>query len=352
VTRLLTCGYETGDINEAGASTISGPSTIAVVNGTPTPRAPGTYCLKVLCTSGGSIATYKTFTLSAAKTEVWIRFNIYIHPAGGSEYTIAVIFDSTSTAQTYIGWNNSTTVLILHLGSGATLATSVATMSADAWHLMEWRTQITSTTVGVSEIWLDGTRVINFAGDNTNTANANVQSVNLGFCGGAAVSTGMYVALDDIAINDTSGTINNGQISDGRVVLLKPNGVGTNTAQTRGGTDSGNNWDQCNELPPSMTDYVYSATAGTRDTYALEDMPAGSWSVNCVEVLAYAQNSDTNPGSLGLTLKSGATTSEGTAQALNSTAAYYRQLYETDPNTTATWTNTAVNALEAGTTVR
>ena len=71
-----------------------------------------------------------------------------------------------------------------------------------------------------------------------------------------------------------------------------------------------------------------------------------------LELLAYAQNSDTNPGSLGLTLKSGATTNEGTAQALSSTAAYYRQLYETDPNTTAAWTNIAVNALEAGTTVR
>jgi hypothetical protein len=160
------------------------------------------------------------------------------------------------------------------------------------------------------------------------------------------------MAFDDLAVNDTAGTVNNGQIGDGRVVLLKPNGAGGNAGQSRGGSDSGANWSQVEELPPSMTDYVYSATAGTRDTYALEDIPAGSWSVNCAEVLAYAQNSDAGGGSLGLTVKSGATTNEGTAQSLTATAAYYRQLYEADPATSVAWTNAAVNALEAGTTVR
>jgi hypothetical protein len=57
-------------------------------------------------------------------------------------------------------------------------------------------------------------------------------------------------------------------------------------------------------------------------------------------------------GSLGPTLKSGATTNEGTAQGLSATASYYRQLYETDSNTSAAWTAAAVNAAEAGTTVR
>jgi hypothetical protein len=163
---------------------------------------------------------------------------------------------------------------------------------------------------------------------------------------------GYYHAFDDIAINDTNGSINNGQIYDGRVVLLLPNGAGSTTGQTRGGTDSGANWSQVDELPPSLTDYVYSATAGTRDTYTLENLPAGTWAVNCCQVLAYAQNNDAGAGSLGLTVKSGATTNEATAQALVVGAQYYRQLYETDPDTSAAWTTSAVNALEAGTTVR
>src|SRR5215471_2457128 len=320
--RLLTCGYETGDVNEAGVT--FNQTTLTVVSSTPTPRA-GTYCMKVTGTTG-AFGTYKTFTFAASKTEIWARFAVFIHPAGTPELTFAIVLDSAGNPQSCIGWDGSTNVLTLRLAgssSGTLLASSATSMTADAWHCIEWRTQITSTTVGVSEVWLDGTRVINFSGDNTNTANPNVQSLRLGFTVPSSPGAAAYIAHDDIAVNDTSGTINNGQIYDGRVVLLKPNGAGSNTAQTRGGTDSGNNWDQCNELPPSMTDYVYSATAATRDTYALEDLPTGTWAVNCCEVIAFAQNSDAGAGSLGLTLKSGATTNEGSAQALTSTAAYF-----------------------------
>jgi hypothetical protein len=357
MTRLLTCGYETGDINEAGVNTIGTNATLSVVSSTPTPRSPGSYCLKLGMFGTAALGSYKTFALPVAKTEIWVRYAVYFHVLGTpGEITIGVTLDSAGAGQTNIGWDAASNVLYLRLGGivgGTLLATSTATLSPDAWHLIEWRTQITSTTVGVSEVWLDGSRVINFSGDNTNTATANVQSVRIGCpSSGSSANNGAYFAFDDIAINDTSGTINNGQIFDGRVVLLKPNGAGSNAAQTRGGTDSGANWDQCNELPPSMTDYVYSVTAGTRDTYALEDIPAGSWSVNCVEAITYAQNSDALAGALGLTVKSGATTNEGTAQALTTGAQYYRQLYETDPNTSAAWTNAAVNALEAGTTVR
>jgi len=356
MTRLLTTGYETGDINESGVSSIGGSSTLTVVSSTPTPRG-ATYCLKAATTATTAIVTYKTFTFPAAKTEVWLRFAVYIHSTGGliTEYTCAVLCDSTGAVQSNIGWDVATNVLTLRLAgtsAGTLLASSSATIPVDTWHLVEWRTQITSTSAGVSEVWLDGTRVINFSGDNTATSTANVQSLRLGFIAANSAATRSYVAIDDIAVNDTSGTINNGQIGDGRVVLLKPNGAGSNTAQTRGGTDSGANWSQVDELPPSLTDYVFSATAATRDTYVIEDIPSGSWTVNCVEVVAFAANSDALTGSLGLTVKSGATTNEGSAQALTTTGTYYRQQYETDPNTTAAWSTAAVNALEVGTTVR
>jgi len=71
-----------------------------------------------------------------------------------------------------------------------------------------------------------------------------------------------------------------------------------------------------------------------------------------LEEIVMAQTSDTGTGSLGLTVKSGVTSNESPAIPLAVTPTYYRQQYETDPNTGAPWTNAAVNALEAGTTVR
>lgn len=356
MTRLLTCGYETGDINELGVSTIGGSAAQAVVAASPTPRLSGAYCLK--CTSAAlNGQSSKAFSLGGSKTEIWIRFGLWVHPLSAGEVQFAFLQDSGAAAQACLSYSSTDSLIRARQGgaagavSGTLLGTSSLTMSADAWHVIEWRHQMTSATVGVTEVWLDGTRVINFSGDNTASATVNVATLQLGI-GVANAGSGYYQAFDDIAVNDTAGSINNGQIYDGRVVLLKPSGAGSNTSQTRGGTDSGANWSQVDELPPSLTDYVYSATAATRDTYALEDIPSGTWAVNCCEVLAYGQNSDAGTGSLGLTVKSGATTNEGTAQNLGISGAYLRQLYETDPATSTAWTVSGVNALEAGTTVR
>jgi hypothetical protein len=75
-------------------------------------------------------------------------------------------------------------------------------------------------------------------------------------------------------------------------------------------------------------------------------------SINVVEAIALAQNSDAGAGSIGLTIKSGATTNEATAISLGTSAGYVTSRWETDPATTAAWTTSAVNALETGATVR
>jgi hypothetical protein len=342
MTRLVTTGWETGnpDENQTGAP----DATWTAVTSTPSPKAPSVYCLRA-----GASAT-KWWTLAAAKTDLYSRLRVYTtstQTIGG----LITLYDSAAAQQVHLDWSPSDNFLRVYRGAGTTNligGPSSLPMPTATWHLLEMRWQASSTTSGIVQVWLNGTLVINVSGvDNVATANVNVQRFEINGPSGTGV-----MFIDDLAVNDTAGTINNGQIGDGSVVLLKPTGAGTNTAQTRGGTDSGSNWDQVNEVPVSMTDYVFSATAATRDTYALQDLPAGSWTVNTVEVVAYAQNSDAGAGSLGLTVKSGATTNEGTAQSLGTTAMFLRQQYELDPNTTAAWTNANVNALEAGTTVR
>lgn len=355
MTRILTCGYETGDVNEAAGVTTTGASgVVALVTATPSPRAGGSYCLK---TSGAAANgnAYRSL-LFTSKAEVWIRFGVWIHPlAFTTETAFAALYDSAGGNQaclTFAGSDFRIKARTQNTSSGALLGTSSNTMSVDAWHLIDWRHQMTNATTGITEVWLDGTRVINFSGDNTNTTTINVASLALGLTS-LATTAGYYQAFDDVAINETTAsTPNNARIGDGRVVLLKPSGAGSTTNQTRGGTDSGANWSQVDELPVSLTDYVYSATPGTLDTYVLTDLPAGTWAVNCCELVAYAQNSDAGVGSLGLTVKSGSTTNEGSAQSLGTSASYVRQLYETDPATSAAWQASAINGLEAGTTVR
>jgi len=357
MSRIFTCGYETGDINEAGFNTIAANHTLTVVGSTPTPRA-GAYCLKVTNTSGASLAlTYKSFALPAAKTEIWCRWAIFLHALTGiNEFIIAGLQDAGGGGQACLTWSATDGLLRARLGTstgGALLGTSGTVLPQDSWHVIEWREQILTATTGAAEVWLDGNRVVNFSGDTSSTATLNVQTLLLGIVNNVSSQVANeYVAFDDIAVNDTAGTLNNGRAGDGRIVLLTPSAAGSSTQFTRGGTDTGANFSQVNELPPSMGQYVGSSTVGQRDLYAMTDVGVAVSSINVVEAIALAQNSDAGGGSIAPTLKSGATINEATAIGLSTSAGYVTSRWETDPATSAAWTIAAVNALEAGATVR
>lgn len=357
MSRLVTTGYETGDVAEAGVNTTAANHTLTVVGSTPTPRA-CLYCLKVTNTSGANLGiAYKSIALPAAKTEVWCRWAIFLHALTGStEFVIAGLQDAGGVGQVCLTWSAVDGLLRARLGTtnaGALLGTSGTALVQDSWHLIEWREQILTATTGAAEVWLDGNRVINFSGDTSSTATLNVQALLLGVIntvGAQAVNE--YVAYDDIAVNDTAGTLNNGRAGDGRIVLLSPNGAGSSTQFVRGGTDTGANFSQVNELPPSMGQYVGSPTIGQRDLYAMSDVGVAVSSINVVEAIVLAQNSDAGGGSIAPTIKSGATTNEATAIGLSTSAGYVTSRWETDPATSVAWTIAAVNALEAGATVR
>ena len=360
MTRLLTCGWETGDISEAGTHpAIPANSTVTFVSTVPTPRA-GVYAMKVATSASSLSAWAKVFLLPAAKTDIWLRFGFFVHAAstsGTTEMPLIEVQNSGASVQGQITWNAADGLMRAYRGTttGTLLGTSTTPLAQDVWHTIELRYQITSLTAGTVEVWLDGNRQINFSGDNTNASSLpDVQTIRLGTMSSVtAVANQTYVAFDDIAINDTLGTLNNGRAGDGRVLLLAPNGAGSSTQLARGGTDTGANYSQVNETPPSMTQYVGSANVGDRDLYTMSDISGVVvQSVNVVEELLLAQNSDSTGGSIAPTIKSGATINEATAVALATGAAYFLARWETDPNTGAAWTATAINALEAGATVR
>jgi hypothetical protein len=357
MTRLLTTGYETGDANEAGVTTLGTGGAITAANSTPTPRA-GSYCLKVASTGATFNPTYKTFTFAAAKTEVWARFAFLAHNAASiTEVPIVLLNDAVAGVQTALTYSPVDTFLRLYRGAPTTnlLGTSGTGIPQDTWHVIEWRTLISTATTGTSEVWLDGNRVINFSGDNSNTATLNVQSIRFGYVNGAGLAspTGLYLGFDDLAVNDTTpATPNNAQIGDGRVLLLMPTGAGSSTMLARGGVDTGTNYGQVNELPPSLAQYVLSSTVADRDLYAMADLAVAVSSINCVEAIVLAQNSDAGAGSIAPTLKSGATVNEATAISLGTTAGYVTSRWETDPATSVAWTLSGLNAVEAGVTVR
>ena len=106
----------------------------------------------------------------------------------------------------------------------------------------------------------------------------------------------MKVYIDDIAINDTNGT--SPQISypgPGYVVAGHPNANGTQTTGwTRGGSDSGADWSQVNEVTPNdATNFIAAAAGGTQDNFTTGALPfSGNDSINVFHV-GVRYNNDT-----------------------------------------------------------
>jgi hypothetical protein len=363
MTRILQCGFETGDVNQEGSDT-SDPAPIttavSVVTGTPTPRS-GTYCLKCASNSiSGNTFSRKRFA-HGVLTEIWYAFAIFPHPITEPPNTNVFFraFNSEAWANLILVWDAG--IIRAYAGNGAYAVSSIAGVligssssayAIDIWHLIEIR-YIPHPTNGTLQIYVDGALTINASGvrtSNTSATLVNINEFDVGFhrasTGGGTTST--YFAYDDIRVNSTAGSVNNGKPGDGKIIGLVPTGAGTYTQLT---PSAGANWDCVNETPANTTDYVSHSTVGLKDTYAFSD-PVTAGNISAVTEIAYAQNSDGGGGSIGLLVRSGGIDSEASPTSITAAWGYYKRIMEVDPADSAAWTTAKLAALEAGVVIR
>jgi hypothetical protein len=112
---------------------------------------------------------------------------------------------------------------------------SVAAITDGLWHRIELKMVATATTTWTAaELLLDGGSVGTWSG-----SVARTNSWNFGF--NSTGGTGCTINIDDVALNDSTGTVNNNYPGDGAVVLLKPtadSAVGTGWVTGAGGSTS------------------------------------------------------------------------------------------------------------------
>jgi len=101
------------------------------------------------------------------------------------------------------------------------------------------------------------------------------------------------------------------------------------------------------EATPNLTDYNYALTPGLRDSYAFQDLPSlVSSTVYGLQINAALLKDDAGNKQVALFARSGGADSDGATAALGTSQTYVSQIFET--NGGAAWTQTSVNALEAG----
>jgi hypothetical protein len=260
-----------------------------------------------------------------------------------SQSALQVNFLSSGTRHISFIFTGTTWKLFRGDQNGTLLATSPDV--PPGWHYFEFKVTI-SDGAGIAQYRMDGgtTNLINFSGDTKNGGTTtDIDQVGIGTYGG-----GVGVYIDDIYILNTSGSVNNDFLGDVRIATMMPNGNGNRSQLTGSDGNSTDNYLLVDEQPYSTADYVGSATAGQGDTYTMANLPTTAQSIAAAKIASIMLKSDAGAASAKHVLRRAGTDYFGATRVLSTSAVVYSDIWETDPSTAAAWTETNINAAEAG----
>lgn len=345
--RVNVVGFESGLALPSEITVVGGASAVA---SSPTRGAWSLYSCKILPSSTTATRTDKIRALtssggqgnaSAATSYINIAFYITTAPGSGAEPVICVMSNSDVLVKIEFRLTSSRTLDIYTGTTGATLLASGTTvLSLNTWYDI----QITCGT-GASaayELKINGTT--EYSG-NAAVGTANASGILLGKRVNRS-SQSIEVYFDDVIWDDAAYADRASQVG-----LLKANSAGNYQTWTRGGTDSGNNWDQVDEVPLSEADYLVSPTVdGDAETEGMQ--PASSLSIsgtiNSVKAMIGVLRDGGTNGNIKMRTRSGSTDTDLVAAQPSSAGAIWGKIHETDPATSASWTTGGIDGFEVG----
>lgn len=328
MTRLFTDGAEMGDI----LFWTSGNPAVTTSN-----VRSGTYAYRTSVNDGGGI---KYFT---SASEVYFRLGSYYDAGSDNLNMCGLKNNSTEIFKIYANFDGFLNVYI-----GASLkATGTHYYFHQTYYLIEAYLKIH--TSGIIQVKMDGVLDINFSGDTTG-AGGSVN--NFWFNSGAHLGYYPYHYVDDLALNDASGSYDNSWCGDGHIEKIIPNGAGTvNEFSNSGSTAGSNNYTYVDDFPSdSDTSYVYASgsSTGNQDRYAMSAFSGTGKTITRVYSEARIRKTiadDTNIR-IGYVPNGG---SEVFSGSVTLTIAYddiVGTSGSTNPVTGLAWTTDDVNALE------
>ncbi len=171
---------------------------------------------------------------------------------------------SNTLLELKFGLHNPITV---HLHGAAEPVANIPILMQHGWYVFEIRFNYING-VGAPynvEIKLDGIRYVQLSqATSLSTENPFVRKLGyIDYCFGARA------ALDDVAVNDTTGSIDNSWCGDGHVIALTPNANGDFSQFVGSDGDTTANYALVNEIPANTTSYVESSVSAKKDLYHL-----------------------------------------------------------------------------------
>lgn len=225
---------------------------------------------------------------------------------------------------------------------GANIAeTTNPVVTANGWFHLEMKLVI-SATVGVIEVRVEGVTVITLTGQNTGvTQVAQIEIAN----DPTPTSASVEMFIKDFVTWDGTGTYNNDFLGSVIVVNLLPTSdVALNWAPSTGTTG----YEILDNMPPNDVQFL-SAINPPPAAYkaGMSDLPTDVTSVKAIMTMVRVAKTDGGDASLQIGIISDPsgtpTTGLGANRPITTAQTYWRDMFETDPDTTLPWLPGAVN---------
>lgn len=301
----------------------------------------GSYSLKLAYNHLALTGLIARRVIGSTKTVVGIGFGVYLDslPVLNNEHGLEIRNGSNvNILRVSVDSDGS---IGLYKGSGHTsIGNSDPCIGASSWNHIETKV-IVDNVVGEVEVRVNGLPVIHLTNLDLGVSGAS-QFVWGNPDGDVAVSDQTWY-IDDIVVWDDTGTYNNDFMGGQRVVLIFPN---ADTAQDDwvpvGDSDA---FDCVDNVPPDGdSTYISSDNTGDVTEMELAGLPPETQNIAGVYIPFMGKLEDAGVGNVQISLVSGGEVSLGPDTVLTTAYTYWGGIHETDPDTDAPWTKTALEA--------
>jgi hypothetical protein len=246
------------------------------------------------------------------------------------------------TAQGFLRIEPSTGVLEMADASGVDRLGGLTNVCDNNWHWVEWGYQYTNNTS--QKCYCDGIMQWNQTSAMTGSP-TGIERLAFYTNQTGAVTFSHIVAFDNASPSPQFSDIPIGPRS---IVTLRPNG----DSSIHFVPDSGvTNYTRVNEtVADGDTSYVQSGTSNDVDLYDYTDLSYNPGSINFVQITSRVKNpsSGTGPNYKSRVSSNGVTSDTSSITTPSTNYSSTRQISNTDPNTSAAWGQTGLNAAKFG----
>lgn len=304
-------------------------------------------CLDGLLTSGSN-GWYSSVNIAAGGT-LHLAF-AYYHDLSTITDDLFLLTGFTASQQSARITLSSTGVLQSFNQANTLVETSASNpLTPGSWHWVEIKiVNGSNATNGEITVRVDGSNVLNTTGINT-MPNNTAQVIGTFMLSGPRTGTGATCRIDDLFIMDTTGSAFNTFMADRRIQSLIPTADGATVNWTASASTDVSCVDDALGAANDDTDYIHSVTAGQESRFAMGNLSVSPTSIDAVMIKMRTRKSDAGDRTIRGLINSNSVEATGPTIGL-STDYMWRSggVFLTNPDGSVAWTESAVNALEAG----